>query len=167
MLHAHGVAGLLGRRLAVDALGYLHAVNFNGVCAEGGVDGHRAAHTDGDAVVLAALEGEHLAEAAHVEPGLAGDARVLVPVLCLEFLDVLGALLERVEAIRGAVIRLHKDALAHVHHAVADFALEADVGDLAVPVVGLARAVAVKRVAVGVGMVDGYHEGKVYLVLKS
>ena len=92
MLHAHGVAGLLGCGLTVDALGYLNAVDFDGVCAERGVDGHRTAHAYRYAVVFAALEGEHLTEAANVEPGLAGNARVLVLVLGFELLDGLGAL---------------------------------------------------------------------------
>ena len=71
------------------------------------------------------------------------------------------------EAVGAAVVGLDEDALAHVHEAVAHLALEADVGDLAVALIGLARAVAVERVAVGIGVADGDDKSEVYFVLES
>ena len=114
------------------------------------MDGHWPAHADRHALVV--LESKNLPKGAHIQPCFAGRLGVFVRVFDA-FQRGCGALAEAAKAVIAAIGRLHKHFLAQILHAVAQFALDADVGHFAEAVVISARAVAVERVAVGVGAV--------------
>ena len=129
MLHAHGIAGFFCTGYAVDAFGDLQAADLDGVNAERRVDGYGPTHTDRDTVGLAAiLEGEHLAEAAHIQPGLAGNFCVNIGVFFFfQCRDGVSTVFQAFAAVDAAVIGLHKNRSAEVHHAVADLPFQADI----------------------------------------
>ena len=198
VLHAHGVGRLFVRvcaSLEIDRFGDLRADDVDALLRERALDRHRAADADGHSVaaalivvLLAGFEGEHLAEGAHVQPRLAGDAAVILAgdgrrvALSLRLLlrvdrgqtflqsrAVVRAVLQGAVAVarRAAVVGLHEHGIARVDPAVADLALEAHVRDLAETLIGRAGTVAIERVAVGVGVADGENESEVDFVLQS
>ena len=96
------------------------------------MDGHWAADADGKP--LAVLKCKYLPEGAHVQPCLAGLLRVFVPVSDALH-DRRGAFAQAAESIVAAILGLHEDRVSEILHAVADLALDADVGHFPVAVI--------------------------------
>ena len=128
--------------------------------------GDRPAHAAGQALCITlTLKGEHLPKGTHIQPCLAGVSGIFLPVL-----DALhgsrGTLAETPKAVAAPILRLDKDGLAQVLHPVADFALDAHIGDLTEAVQVGAGTVAVQRITVAVGAGHGNQSDKINLVLQ-
>ena len=117
------------------------------------MDGHRTAHPDGYCVYAGCfLEGKHLPERAHINPGLGRFLREHLRTAFLFLLHLqnflqgglgLHAFADAGEAIIAAVIGLHEDRLPHVLQTVPDFPFQADIGDLSIAIIVGARLIAV------------------------
>ena len=181
VLLAHGIrAALISILLTVqDALRNTDGDGLDGLNALGGGDGHGAANADGQTLraLFLALEGQNIAEASDITEALAKGACLVVEgggfILALRgeedagelavelvfelFLDTDGAVLHVVVVNdENIVLGMTAFVLCVSHNElVADFVLEADVGELAVAAGILTGQALVAGVAVGVCTVDG------------
>ena len=171
MLHSHCIRSLsFLAAFAVYALGNLHTYNIHGRNADCLLNAYRPAHANRNGV---ALERENLPEAPHVNPLAASCFCELITVCVLsleavfESFILLRTSVKAVHSVIAAVVGLNKNLLAHILKTIADFSLDADIGNLSVAVKALAGTVAVERVAVGVCIGRGDNHGKVNFVFKN
>ena len=115
VLHTHSIAGLFVAGYTVYAFGNLDAACLNGVNAERWMNGYRAAHAHGYAVALGVLaaECEYLTKAAYIQPLRTSCLCIDVPILTgfFHLRAAVRAVLQALEAVIAAVIRLNKDIL--------------------------------------------------------
>lgn len=158
---------------SVDAFRDLHAVDINRQNGHGRLNGYGAAHADGNAltfffVVIFVVEGKHLPKASYIEPLLAGFARIALAVFPVVFAQLfLRAFFQTVITVVRAFSRLNENFLSKVLPAVADFAFQANVGNLAIAVVILAGTIAIQRIAIGIGVIHRQYYGKIDFVLQN
>ena len=104
------------------------------------MNGNGATHTCRYTVF--ALKREHLSECAHIQPSFAGFFGILLTIFNA-FQGCGSAFAQAAKAIVTPVLRLHKNRIALILHPVADFSLDAHIGDLTIIVIIRAGPVAV------------------------
>ena len=128
------------------------------------MDGYRPPDTAGEALCI--LEGKNLSKAAHIQPGFTGTSGVFLPIL-----DALqtggGSLAQTSKAVGAPILRLNKDGVPHILHPIADFPLDAYIGNLTEAVQVGTGAVAVQRIAVAVGSGYGNQCYKIDFILQD
>ena len=125
------------------------------------MQGDRPPHSHGNAVVF---KSKHLAEAAHVNPGLTGRFRIGIFQGFLHVGVAPCPVRQASAAVIGTVIALYEDVFPHVLQTVSDFSLNAYIRYFSESIVCLPGTVSVQGVSVGVSIFHHYQYFKINLV---